>query len=70
MGNGSDPLEASLYVPWNDKLVDIDGKLRFHLVLSCEKAMALNGSADNKNQKVGLGGDLTSSIPIIYPHLY
>nr|AUS89394.1 basic-leucine zipper transcription factor family protein [Sesuvium portulacastrum] len=40
MGNSSEPLVASLYVPRNDKMVKIDGNLIIHSVLASEKAMA------------------------------
>ncbi|KAL0359653.1 UNVERIFIED_CONTAM: bZIP transcription factor 17 [Sesamum angustifolium] len=43
LGNGSEPLAASLYVPRNDKLVKIDGNLIIHSVLASEKAMASHG---------------------------
>ncbi|KAH0758155.1 hypothetical protein KY290_021648 [Solanum tuberosum] len=72
VGNGSDPLVASLYVPRNDKLVDIDGNLIVQSVLASEKAMAFHGSADKKNREVGLTvpGDLAPAIPGIHPRLY
>ncbi|KFK34907.1 hypothetical protein AALP_AA5G209200 [Arabis alpina] len=38
MGNGSEHLVASLFVPRNDKLVKIDGNLIIHSVLASEKA--------------------------------
>ncbi|XP_044505298.1 bZIP transcription factor 17-like isoform X2 [Mangifera indica] len=40
LGNASEPLLASLYVPRNDKLVKIDGNLIIHSVLASEKAKA------------------------------
>ncbi|KAL6186516.1 hypothetical protein ACLB2K_042636 [Fragaria x ananassa] len=40
VGNASEPLVASLYVPRNDKLVKIDGNLIIHSVLASEKAKA------------------------------
>ncbi|KAF8398196.1 hypothetical protein HHK36_017122 [Tetracentron sinense] len=40
LGNSTEPLVASLYVPRNDKLVKIDGNLIIHSVLASEKAMA------------------------------
>lgn len=40
VGNSSEPLVASLYVPRNDKMVKIDGNLIIHSVLASEKAMA------------------------------
>ncbi|KAH0758150.1 hypothetical protein KY290_021643 [Solanum tuberosum] len=72
VGNGSDPLTASLYVPRNDKLVENDGNLIIQSVLASEKAMAFHGSADKKNREVGLivPGDLAPAIPGIHPRLY
>ncbi|KAG5611434.1 hypothetical protein H5410_022715 [Solanum commersonii] len=63
VGNGSDPLAASLYVPRNDKLVVIDGNLIIQYVLASEIAMAFHGSANMKNREVGLTvpGSLLSS---------
>ncbi|KAG5611470.1 hypothetical protein H5410_022751 [Solanum commersonii] len=63
---------ASLYVPRNDKLVDIDGNLIIQSVLASEKAMAFHGSADKKNRKAGLAvpGDLALAILGIHPRLY
>ncbi|GMH29419.1 hypothetical protein Nepgr_031262 [Nepenthes gracilis] len=40
VGNASEPLVASLFVPRNDKLVKIDGNLIIHSVMVTEKAMA------------------------------
>ena len=40
LGNDSEPLVASLYVPRNDKLVKIDGNLIIHSVLASEKTKA------------------------------
>ncbi|CAH9134853.1 unnamed protein product [Cuscuta epithymum] len=37
--NSSESLEASLYVPRNDKLVKIDGSLIIHSILASEKAL-------------------------------
>ncbi|KAH0758143.1 hypothetical protein KY290_021636 [Solanum tuberosum] len=72
VGNGSDSLAASLYVPRNDKLVEIDGNLIIQCVSASEKAMAFHGSADKKNREVGLTipGDLAPVIPGIHPRLY
>uniref|UniRef100_M1DRD9 Transcription factor hy5 n=1 Tax=Solanum tuberosum TaxID=4113 RepID=M1DRD9_SOLTU len=72
VGNGSDPLAASLYVPRNDKLVEIDGSLIIKSVLASEKAIASYGSADKKNREPGLTvpRDLSPSIPGIHPRLY
>ncbi|KAG5610897.1 hypothetical protein H5410_022178 [Solanum commersonii] len=72
VGYGSDPLAASLYVPRNDKLVEIDRNLIIQSVLASEKAMASHGSADKENRKPGLvvPGDLAPSIPGIHPRLY
>ncbi|KAJ8534320.1 hypothetical protein K7X08_007644 [Anisodus acutangulus] len=72
VGNGSDPLAASLYVPRNDKLVKIDGNLIIQSVLASEKAMASHGSADKNNKETGLAvpGDLTPAIPGSHPRLY
>ncbi|KAH0757979.1 hypothetical protein KY290_021472 [Solanum tuberosum] len=72
VGNGSDPLATSLYVPRNDKLVEIDRNLIIQSELASEKAMASHGSADKKNRELGLTvhGDLAPSIPGIHPRLY
>uniref|UniRef100_A0A7N0V1W4 BZIP domain-containing protein n=1 Tax=Kalanchoe fedtschenkoi TaxID=63787 RepID=A0A7N0V1W4_KALFE len=40
LGNSTEPLLASLYVPRNDRLVRIDGNLIIHSVLASEKAVA------------------------------
>lgn len=45
-GNASEPLVASLYVPRNDKLVQIDGNLIIHSFLASEKAMASRATHD------------------------
>ncbi|KAK9725983.1 hypothetical protein RND81_05G181900 [Saponaria officinalis] len=50
VGNGTQPLVASLYVPRNDKLVKIDGNLIIHSVLASEKAMT---SHSEKGRKMG-----------------
>ncbi|WMV25549.1 hypothetical protein MTR67_018934 [Solanum verrucosum] len=72
VGNGSDPLAASLYVPRNDKLVEIDGNLIIRSVLASEKAMASHGSANKKYREPGLTvpGDLAPPILGIHPRLY
>ncbi|XVE90748.1 hypothetical protein DITRI_Ditri20bG0102000 [Diplodiscus trichospermus] len=54
MGNGSEPLTASLYVPRNDKLVKIDGNLIIHSVLASEKAVASHRASQIKNKETGL----------------
>ncbi|XP_022743499.1 bZIP transcription factor 17 [Durio zibethinus] len=54
MGNGSEPLIASLYVPRNDKLVKIDGNLIIHSVLASEKAVASHEASQIKNKETGL----------------
>ncbi|XP_022746401.1 bZIP transcription factor 17-like [Durio zibethinus] len=54
MGNGSEPLTASLYVPRNDKLVKIDGNLIIHSVLASEKAVASHKASQIKNKETGL----------------
>ncbi|WMV26044.1 hypothetical protein MTR67_019429 [Solanum verrucosum] len=72
VGNGSDPLAASLYVPRNDKLVEIDGNLIIQYISASDKAMAFHESADKKNREAGLTvpGDLAPVIPGIHPRLY
>ncbi|KAK4721496.1 hypothetical protein R3W88_011729 [Solanum pinnatisectum] len=72
VGNGSDPLAASQYVPRNDKLVEIDGNLIIQFVLASEKAMAFHRSADKKNREAGIAvpGDLSPAILGIHPCLY
>ncbi|XP_004249119.1 bZIP transcription factor 17 [Solanum lycopersicum] len=72
MGNGSNPLAASLYVPRNDKLVKIDGNLIIQSVLASEKAMASHGGSDKNNRETGLAvpGDLAPAIPGSHPRLY
>lgn len=49
LGNASEPLIASLYVPRNDKLVKIDGNLIIHSVLASEKAKASHAHPEVKN---------------------
>ncbi|XP_055807483.1 bZIP transcription factor 17-like [Solanum dulcamara] len=72
VGNGSDALAASLYVPRNDKLVKIDGNLIIQSVLASEKAMASHRGADRNNRETGLAvpGDLAPAIPGSHPRLY
>ncbi|KAG6411770.1 hypothetical protein SASPL_129854 [Salvia splendens] len=62
LGNGTEPLAASLYVPMNNKLVKIDGNLIIHSVLASEKAMASN---QNGGGETGLAVpvDLAPAIP-------
>lgn len=65
LGNASEPLVASLYVPRNDKLVQIDGNLIIHSVLASEKAMASFGKNDKgKVIETGLAvkGDLVPAL--------
>ncbi|KAK6791678.1 hypothetical protein RDI58_010759 [Solanum bulbocastanum] len=54
VGNGSDPLAASLYVPRNDKLVEIDGNLIIQSILESVKDMASHRSVYKKNRELGL----------------
>ncbi|KAH0693450.1 hypothetical protein KY285_020547 [Solanum tuberosum] len=72
VGNGSDSLAASLYVPSNDKLVDIHGNSIIQSIFAIEKAMASHRSADAKNSKASLAvpGDLALDVPGIHPFLY
>ncbi|XP_015897961.3 bZIP transcription factor 17 [Ziziphus jujuba] len=49
LGNASEPLVASLYVPRNDKLVKIDGNLIIHSVLASEKAKASHARPEVNN---------------------
>jgi len=71
-GNGSNSLAASLYVPSNDKLVEIHGNSIIQCVFSSEKAMASHGSVDKKNSEAGLAvpGDLAPAVPGIHHCLY
>ncbi|CAI9765715.1 unnamed protein product [Fraxinus pennsylvanica] len=80
VGNGNDPLAASLYVPRNDKLVKIDGNLIIHSVLASEKAMASRkDDGDEASVETGLAvpRDLAPAIPVLgvgknggrHPHL-
>ncbi|KAL2464564.1 bZIP transcription factor 17 [Forsythia ovata] len=67
VGNGNDPLVASLYVPRNDKLVKIDGNLIIHSVLASEKAMASrkdDGAKAGGETGLAVPGDLTPAIPV------
>ncbi|KAG5611447.1 hypothetical protein H5410_022728 [Solanum commersonii] len=72
VGNGSDSLAASLYVPSNDKLVNIHGNSIIQSVFASEKAMASHGSVDKKNNEGGLAvpGDLALVVLGIHPCLY
>ncbi|XP_010247218.1 PREDICTED: bZIP transcription factor 17-like [Nelumbo nucifera] len=45
LGNASEPLVASLYVPRNDKLVKIDGNLIIHSVMASERAIESSRAA-------------------------
>ncbi|XP_074306787.1 bZIP transcription factor 39-like [Silene latifolia] len=56
VGNASEPLVASLYVPRNDKLVKIDGNLIIHSVLASEKAMAAEGSKTSEETGLAIHG--------------
>ncbi|KAK4432042.1 bZIP transcription factor 17 [Sesamum alatum] len=62
VGNVSEPLVASLYVPRNDKLVKIDGNLIIHSVLASEKAMSSHGERGGETG-LAIPGDL-SPIPV------
>ena len=67
LGNGSEPLVASLYVPRNDKLVKIDGNLIIHSVLASEKAMASQAEPekkDNKETGLAIHRDLAQALAI------
>ncbi|KAG7962150.1 hypothetical protein I3843_09G051000 [Carya illinoinensis] len=67
LGNASEPLVASLYVPRNDKLVKIDGNLIIHSVLASEKAMASQVTPVKEvNRETGLAipGDLAPALAI------
>ncbi|XP_021893340.1 bZIP transcription factor 17-like [Carica papaya] len=72
LGNSSESLVASLYVPRNDKLVKIDGNLIIHSVLASEKAMA----SRKDNRETGLAIPTALAIPDvrrsgrIHSHLY
>lgn len=54
LGNDSEPLVASLYVPRNDKLVKIDGNLIIHSVLASEKAKTSHAHTEVKNNNYAL----------------
>ncbi|XVE68384.1 hypothetical protein DITRI_Ditri09bG0064200 [Diplodiscus trichospermus] len=64
MGNGSEPLSASLYVPRNDKLVKIDGNLIIHSVLASEKGLA--SQIKNKGTGLVIPIDFASALAIPY----
>ncbi|KAL5810264.1 hypothetical protein ACOSQ4_026832 [Xanthoceras sorbifolium] len=69
LGNASEPLVASLYVPRNDKLVKIDGNLIIHSVLASEKTIASHEVPrmnDNNNRETGLAipKDFTPALAI------
>uniref|UniRef100_A0A5B6YV32 Putative bZIP transcription factor family protein 10 n=1 Tax=Davidia involucrata TaxID=16924 RepID=A0A5B6YV32_DAVIN len=71
MGNASEPLVASLYVPRNDNLVKIDGNLIIHSVLASEKAMA------SRETGLAVARNLAPAIPVPagrnngrHPHIY
>ncbi|XP_050374143.1 bZIP transcription factor 17 [Argentina anserina] len=61
LGNASEPLVASLYVPRNDKLVKIDGNLIIHSVLASEKA---KNHKKSREAKVEGAKDLVSALAI------
>lgn len=61
LGNASEPLVASLYVPRNDKLVKIDGNLIIHSVLASEKAKTHKNS---REASVEGAKDLVSALAI------
>ncbi|XP_073132109.1 bZIP transcription factor 17-like [Henckelia pumila] len=63
LGNGSEPLVASLYVPRNDKLVKIDGNLIIHSVLASEKAMVSQGQGGGESG-LAVRGDLAPAVPV------
>ncbi|KAA8517901.1 hypothetical protein F0562_015375 [Nyssa sinensis] len=70
LGNASEPLVASLYVPRNDKLVKIDGNLIIHSVLASEKAMA------SRETGLAVARNLAPAIPVPgmnngrHPHMF
>uniref|UniRef100_A0A5B6YW90 Putative bZIP transcription factor family protein 10 n=1 Tax=Davidia involucrata TaxID=16924 RepID=A0A5B6YW90_DAVIN len=67
LGNASEPLVASLYVPRNDKLVKIDGNLIIHSVLASEKAMASReapGMKSGRETGLALARNLAPAIPV------
>uniref|UniRef100_A0A5B6YUS9 Putative bZIP transcription factor family protein 10 n=1 Tax=Davidia involucrata TaxID=16924 RepID=A0A5B6YUS9_DAVIN len=67
MGNASEPLVASLYVPRNDNLVKIDGNLIIHSVLASEKAMASReapGMKSGRETGLALARNLAPAIPV------
>ncbi|KAM7257935.1 hypothetical protein ACFE04_013676 [Oxalis oulophora] len=70
VGNASEPLVASLYVPRNDKLVKIDGNLIIHSVLASEKARAFQRpSGKENNSETGLAIPKHPAIGR-HPHMY
>ncbi|XP_010543659.1 PREDICTED: bZIP transcription factor 28 [Tarenaya hassleriana] len=83
LGNASEPLFASLYVPRNDKLVKIDGNLIIHSVLASEKAMASEKNASSetisrRETDLAIPHELSSALALpeirgnlaVLPHLY
>lgn len=62
LGNTSEPLVASLYVPRNDKLVKIDGNLIINSVLASEKAMASQTAHIAKNGKRDSGLSISKKL--------
>jgi hypothetical protein len=67
LGNASERLVASLYVPRNDKLVKIDGNLIIHSILASEKAMASQatpGKEDNTKTGLAIPRDLAPALAI------
>ncbi|XP_062111871.1 bZIP transcription factor 17 [Humulus lupulus] len=54
LGNESEPLVASLYVPRNEKLVKIDGNLIIHSVLASEKTKASLAHSEKSNRETVL----------------
>ncbi|KAL8037057.1 hypothetical protein ABFX02_11G015200 [Erythranthe guttata] len=74
LGNGSEPLVASLYVPRNDKMVKIDGNLIIHSVLASEKSMSSNRMGSGETG-LAVPGDLSLPVPGVgnngarHPHL-
>ncbi|XP_051150557.1 bZIP transcription factor 17-like [Andrographis paniculata] len=63
MGNGSEHLAASLYVPRNDRLVKIDGNLIIHSVLASEKSKASRRTEGSAETGLAFHGDLVPAIP-------
>ena len=54
VGNSSDPLTTSLYIPINDKLVNIHWNSIIQPVFASEKAMTSHGSDNKKNREANL----------------